>query len=565
MNHLNFRALTLFVSIAASALSATGIAQTPTVGVLRHEAGVSPGYTLFAPMGSKITYLIDPDGRQVHKWEAADRPGHAAYLLPNGHLLRAQVTPLVQTFNSGGAGGAVQEFDWDGTLLWDFTWSNAQHRSHHDICPMPNGNVLLISWELKTRPDYLANGRDPANGGGGPMWPDFIIEIKPTGPSTGDVVWEWHAYNHLIQDFDSTKANFGKPAENPQLIDINIYNKTIDWMHSNAIDYNPELDQVLLSAHNFAEVWVIDHSTTTAEAATHKGGTLNMGGDLLYRWGNPRNYRAGNAANQHFYGQHDAHWLTAGLRGAGNLLVFNNGLNRPDGKYSSVEEITTPIRPDHLYEWTPGTAFAPSAPTWIFTATPRESMYSDNISSVQRLPDGNTMICIGASGHFLEIDTSGNIVWEYVNPVTGAGILNQGDTVSFEPSKANNVFKCRKYTPDFPGFAGRTLTPGDVIEGHTSAADAAQPGDGALRLDAPAPNPVRGNATVRFRTAASGPISLRVFDQLGRCVKVLSDASRMEAGSYALPLSMAGLSPGLYVLELSTNGARTAKTFALER
>ncbi|MGC8644373.1 MAG: hypothetical protein ACP5XB_31305, partial [Isosphaeraceae bacterium] len=59
-----------------------------------------------------------------------------------------------------------------------------------------------------------------------------------------------------------------------------------------------ELDQILLSVHSFSEIWIIDHGTTTAEAATHKGGRSGKGGDLLYRWGNPQAYRAGTAADQ---------------------------------------------------------------------------------------------------------------------------------------------------------------------------------------------------------------------------------------------------------------------------
>jgi hypothetical protein len=37
-------------------------------------------------------------------------------------------------------------------------------------------------------------------------------------------------------------------------------------------------------------LWVIDHQTTTAQAASHTGGRYNKGGDLLYRWGNPQTY-----------------------------------------------------------------------------------------------------------------------------------------------------------------------------------------------------------------------------------------------------------------------------------
>lgn len=60
----------------------------------------------------------------------------------------------------------------------------------------------------------------------------------------------------------------------------------------NGIDYNPVLDQIALSTHNLNEWYIIDHSTTTAEAATSSGGNSGKGGDLLYRWGNPAAYQA---------------------------------------------------------------------------------------------------------------------------------------------------------------------------------------------------------------------------------------------------------------------------------
>ena len=54
-------------------------------------------------------------------------------------------------------------------------------------------------------------------------------------------------------------------------------NTNADWTHFNAVDYNPELDQIVISVHAFSEIWIIDHSTTTAEAAGHKGGRAARG------------------------------------------------------------------------------------------------------------------------------------------------------------------------------------------------------------------------------------------------------------------------------------------------
>ncbi|MBL0174454.1 MAG: aryl-sulfate sulfotransferase [Ignavibacteria bacterium] len=540
-------------------------AQTRTVGMLRNEAGTFDGLTLFAPMGATTTHLIDSEGRQVRSWTAAQRPGQAAYLLPNGHLLRAGMEPFLPGFNGGGVGARVQKFDWDGTLLWNFLYATPLHRLHHDICPMPNGNVLMIAWELKTRAEWTAAGKNPATSGAGPLWPDHIIEVQQTGDTTGAIVWEWHAWDHLVQDFDSTKANYGNPAENPQLIDLNFGGRALDWMHSNAVAYNAELDQVILCVHNFNEFWVIDHSTTTAEAASHTGGTLNRGGDLLYRWGNPRTYRAGTAAEQKLYGMHDAHWIETGLRGEGNILVFNNGLNRPAGKYSSVEEITPPLRGDRLYDYAPGLPFAPADASWIFTATPKETFISENISSAQRLPNGNTFICEGARGRFFEIAADGSIVWEYVNPVTGKGILAQGDTVPTDLGSANNVFKARKYARNFPGFTGRDLTPGSVIERNATAVDGMMPTGVSIAIDVPQPHPVRSSATVRIQLAAEGPVLLTLHDVLGRSVATLADNARMDAGSHVVSFALPQLPRGMYLLRLAAGGATATREILLAR
>lgn len=114
-----------------------------------------------------------------------------------------------------------------------------------------------------------------------------------------------------MQDFDMAKPNFGVVASNHQLINLNYAasaNATLgrDWIHLNSIDYNPTLDQILVSSHSFDEIWIIDHSTTTTQASSHAGGNANQGGDILYRWGNPMAYNNGNATTQKFFGQHDA-------------------------------------------------------------------------------------------------------------------------------------------------------------------------------------------------------------------------------------------------------------------
>jgi hypothetical protein len=408
------------------------------------------GYTLLAPANSTTTYLLDMNGHVVKTWQSDCKPGHSAYLLENGDLLRAGavLNPPFPVF--GGAGGRIQRFSWDGELLWDFTCADDSHLGHHDICPLPNGNVLLLVWEQKTREDSIAAGRRPETVNKAGIVADSVVEIKPTGKKTGEIVWEWHAWDHIVQEFDKSKNHFDDVGKHPQRIDVNFGDNTIaamvakpeelkklqaigyvggtnrkpgrvspDWLHLNAVAYNPDLDQIILSVHQFSEFWVIDHSTTTKEAASEKGGRSGKGGGLLYRWGNPRAYRAGTVKDQKLFSQHNAHWIPKGFHGAGNIIVFNNGMRRTGGAYSSVDEIVPPVDGKGQYACTPGKPYGPDEPVWSYSSPKRTDFFSSFISGAHRLPNGSTFICSGANGTLFEVTAGKEIVWKYLNPVLG--------------------------------------------------------------------------------------------------------------------------------------------------
>src|SRR5688572_5487547 len=244
--------------------------------------GVSPGYLLFAPMSSEMTYLTDLDGNVIRTWRSPFLPTAWVYFLDNGHILRGGNDKGGSPFGGGGQGGRFQEFDFDGNLVWDFTYNNPQ-LPHHDAAVLPNGNILAIAWEGKTADEARRAGRRssaiPSNG----IWPDMLIEFEPVPPNSARIVWEWHVWDHLIQDIDPTLDNYGVPAAHPERIDINGetaggFGFSRDVFHTNAVAYNPQLDQIILSVPTFNEVWVIDHSTTTQEAAGRTGGKSDKGG-----------------------------------------------------------------------------------------------------------------------------------------------------------------------------------------------------------------------------------------------------------------------------------------------
>ena len=472
-----------------------------TVGLISHDvAAAFQGYTLFAPSTSTTTYLVDMAGNQVRSWQSSLTP-MTAELLPDGSLIRAgrvptQGVPANQAKQwAPGQSGRIEKFDWDGNLTWSYTLATPDEHLHHDFESKPNGNVLMITWVRKTYAEAVQAGRRaddvpvaPGTDGIRELWPDSIIEVRPNQPAAGatyaeggEIVWRWDLWDHLIQNVDPRKANYGRVALNPQKIDINYYLKgtgmggiPADWTHFNSIDYNPDLRQIMVSSREFSEFWIIDQSTTTEEARGSTGGLSGKGGDILYRWGNPAAYGRGTWRNQQLHYQHDPQWIKPGLPGAGNILVFDNGWSstpeRPS--FSRVLEIARPDDGTGRYR----SPTAPAQVVWRYASNPPNQFFARIISGAQRLPNGNTLINEGTEGRFFEVTTQRRIVWEYRNPVVGrgpSGILRQGQRPPINQQIrglkipgvfTNLVFRAYRYGPEFSGFAGRDLTAGAPIE-----------------------------------------------------------------------------------------------------
>jgi hypothetical protein len=405
----------------------SGTVATTVTQPMNTDGHFNTGMILFTPFYSTTTFLMDCNGTINHTWHSAYTPMAASYMLDDGTIL------LPFSWSTGG----FQKIAWNDTILWDYHYSLPMSYCHHDVKPLPNGNVLMICQSMVPPQDAIQAGRNPANIWGQYFLPDFIIEVHQTGPTTGDIVWEWHMMDHLIQDFDPTKDNYGVVGDHPELIDVNFGEYfTGDWIHTNSVDYNPDFDQILLSAHDFDEVWIIDHSTSTNQAAGHEGGIYGHGGDLLYRWGNPQAYRRGTVSNEVLYFQHQCTWIKPGYPGAGNILVFANGNNRPGGPYSTIEEFTPPVDNNGYYYLEPGQAYGPDNVTWHYQATPPQSMYSNVFSGAQRLMNGNTLICDGVPGRFIEVTPDHEVVWLYQN--------------NYPPSPYNSVFKIEYLPPPPP-------------------------------------------------------------------------------------------------------------------
>jgi Arylsulfotransferase (ASST) len=414
-------------------------------GLRLKTARATQGLTLFAPLTSETTYAIDMDGQVKRTWKSKFVPSGWLYLLENGHILRGGSDLGASGFSGGGAGGRLQEFTWDGELVWDFTYNN-DRLPHHDVAVLPNGHIVAICWERKTPEESRQAGRRegfvPKDG----LWPDMLVEFEKQGRGGAKIVWEWHMWDHRVPG--------GSASEHPELIDINadlIGTATApqdppgDMFHTNAIAYNAELDQFILSVPRFNEAWVIDHSTSTQQAAGHSGGRSGKGGDLLYRWGNPQAYGRGTAAQQLFGFQHNARWVEPGLPGAGHMMVFSNRTPREKGAYTKVYEFAPPVDRAGRYTLADGEPYGPAEPVWTYSAPNFDANY---ISGAQRMANGNTFITSGPQGRFFEVTSQGEIVWEYWSPYSGSG-SGAGPNGSANPF---SVFRATRVPANHPGI-----------------------------------------------------------------------------------------------------------------
>jgi len=435
------------------------IPNTNTLGVLKYENKTLDGYILFTI--HKDTYLIDRCGRVVNHWISDHDFGGSFQLLEDGSLLRAGKIEN-KHIDFPGIGGIIEKFNWQGKRTWYYTISDSLITQHHGLLQLPNGNIALTAVKRMRKEEVINAGRNPETIPDGELYDEQIIEISPTGNNQGEVVWEWHAWDHLIQDYDPAKRNYGSVKQNPHRIDINflgISSGATDWLHLNSLAYNAELDQIMIGSQKLSEIYIIDHSTTTREASGTSGGRSGKGGDILYRWGNPLAYGYGDSQNRKLFGPHFAHWIPKGLKGAGNIMIYNNGLGRK-ANYSSVDIIIPEIDPQGRYRLSDASGYLPEQPAWTYKNIQDSTLfYSKIMSSAQRLPNGNTFICEGTKGKLFEIDEAGEIVWEYVNPVSTKGkIFPQGEKTQ------SHLFIALYYGKDFPGFKNKNLIPGKPIE-----------------------------------------------------------------------------------------------------
>lgn len=510
-----------------------------TVGTISLTNDAYDGFTLFSI--HKKTYLINNCGEVINEWISDFTPGNAVYLLPNGNLLRTGREDGLSTISFGGVGGKIELFNWNGDLIWSYDYNTDNYRQHHDVYPMPNGNILILAATLVSQNEAISLGRNPNFLIDGKLYNEQILEIEPMGTNQAKVVWEWNTIDHLIQDFDTSKANFGNVSESPEKLDINFLNGGsggASWLHCNSIQYYDELNQIVISSRNLSEIWVIDHSTTTAEAASSSGGVYGKGGDFLYRWGNPQSYKQGTEIDRKLYGQHFPYFIEEGLEDEGKIILFNNGNGRsPD--FSEVF-IIDPPEIDGVYSYTQNTSFEPEYPSYIYSDMSENPspFYSAILSGAQKLANGNILICEGRKGYFFEIDANENKVWEYKNPVNS---VNGSIATQFDTSVVSSTFRATKYPRDYAAFINNDITPQLPIENNsnTDPCDALSLESENINYVKIYPNPVDDFINLNISTTEN--FKTEIFNILGKKVfegknQTKIDFSLYEKGIYFLKI-----------------------------
>ncbi len=325
-------------------------------GLTFHRAGLSTrGYTLLTPHEDTSTYLIDLEGRVVHRWAFTHiKPGYGR-LLANGNLLMtgSDVTlpeppkdeptkppPPFETHITrlGGYHTTLCEVDWDGAVVWEYV-NRAQH---HDFHRLPNGNTIVPEW-VELNEDLHRRVK------GGYRMPreklprligDDLVEVTPDLKEVRRI--------HTWELLDPVKDPIGPTR------------RRWEWTHINGIDVNDAGD-IVFSARSCNRVAVIDGKT----------------GKLAFKFDKAR-------------GQHNPTWMPNG-----NLLIFDNGHDS-----SRVIEVD------------PKTG----EPVWTYRGSPPHQFFSGHISGASRLSSGNVLVCEGTSGRLFEVTRAGEVVWEWINP-----------------------------------------------------------------------------------------------------------------------------------------------------
>lgn len=347
------------------------------------------GYTLVVPAGGVAkgdkqapVFLVDMAGKEVHRWTLTEGlRATSAKILPDSTLF---LVARVNGLDPGSSGSTIQELDWDGKVIWEYSTTD---QWHHDVARLSNGNIAGLEYRLMTKANAsrlkggLAGTDDPVG-----VYQDVIVEVDR---ETKQIVWEWKPEDWLkVEDYPLGPLQTRK-----------------EWTHANAISYLPQ-GNALIGDEGFLVSFRQNDLVVAVSKKTK---------EVLWQFG------PGVTSKQH----------DPSLLENGNVLIFDNGMHRvattrygvPSSRVIEVNSKTEEIVWEYLGNAFNGSDFL--SPLW---------------GGAQRLPNGNTLITEGMTGRIFEVDMTkdnGNdvvnkkdprIVWEYVSPYVST--LPLGRTLS---------------------------------------------------------------------------------------------------------------------------------------
>jgi hypothetical protein len=326
------------------------------------------GYNLHCLRTEGQAVLMDMDGNEVHRWtqEAAiERGWPYGVILGNGDFITYR-----EDF------GLIR-LDWNSNILWRVAMG-----VHHEIWPLPDGSFYaLVRRTRKHR--------------------GLTIRISDITLFSGEgqVLEAWSAYDNLehIKRALDTRSFFDTvldslEASGTRIADLDTLPPAVhraktggrtmyDYFHMNTVSVLPDTrlgredprfraGNLLTCFRNVNQIAVLDRDSM----------------EIVWAWGEGR-----------LEWPHHPTMLDNG-----NILIFDNGVVRQFSRVIELNPVTERVE-------------------WEYVGDPPETFYSRTRGSAQRLPNGNTLICEGDRGRCLEVTREGEVVWEWLNPMTQDG------------------------------------------------------------------------------------------------------------------------------------------------
>jgi hypothetical protein len=344
-------------------LAETNIEDGERSGVVFHNPERAfDGYNLYVSRILGEAALLAMEGRVVHSWTCAPNKSrgsfHHVVMLEDGSLL------VIMEYKQ------IHRIDWDSNLIWQ-----TNLRAHHDVAPLPDGSLYVISRSLKKHRDYL-------------IWFANLVHLDDRGLQLDS----WSSYDHLeelvevldtssfldtvLDSIEAGKRPQGRVAEELDLGKSNARVKKLDYFHMNTVNLLPETPLGIVDSRFRAGNLLVCFRNVNQIAVLERG-TFRP----LWAWGE----------GQLEWPHHPT------MLENGHILIFDNGVDR---EYSRVVEL------DVLDE----------SIVWEYKADPPEDFYSAGRGSAQRLPNGNTLICESDNGRVFEVGRRGGVVWTWLNP-----------------------------------------------------------------------------------------------------------------------------------------------------